>query len=125
MKNLFFATCMLFAMFAFGQKVSHVNVEVFANEMKENPGTILDVRTGSEYANGIIEGAIWADFLQDDFEEKIKKLPKDKPVYVYCAAGGRSAKAAEVLKENGFKIVVDLKGGITEWKNEKMPIQYN
>ena len=42
---------------------------------------------------------------------------------VYCRSGGRSAKAAGILKENGFKQVYDLDGGIIDWSAANKPIE--
>jgi rhodanese-related sulfurtransferase len=44
-------------------------------------------------------------------------LDKNKPVLVYCAAGGRSASAAKDLKKAGFKKVYDLEGGYDAWED--------
>ena len=125
MKNILLLTAVLFSSLVFGQKITHVDAKTFANEIKENPGTILDVRTNNEWSTGIIHGAVFADFMKDDFEQNISELSKDKPVYVYCAAGGRSAKAAEILKKNGFKTIIDLKGGMGDWKKQGMPVEHN
>jgi phage shock protein E len=38
------------------------------------------------------------------FEQNLSALDKSKPVFVYCAVGGRSSKAAQVLNKNGFKV---------------------
>lgn len=77
---------------------------------------LLDVRTAEEYAEGHIEGAINIDVNQDSFAERAAQmLPKTKTIAVYCRGGRRSMKAADQLEAAGFKIV-NLKGGITEWK---------
>ena len=44
-----------------------------------------------------------------------KYLDKNKTLLVYCAGGGRSGQAAVWLKEQGFKEVINLQGGITAW----------
>jgi len=59
----------------------------------------------------------------NDFQEKVKKLDKNKPVYVYCEKGGRSANAAKILTEMGFKKVYDLQGGITNWEESGLETQ--
>ncbi|MGC4022012.1 MAG: rhodanese-like domain-containing protein [Cyclobacteriaceae bacterium] len=59
----------------------------------------------------------------DSFVDKIGSLNKEVPVFVYCAKGGRSDKAAKILKSNGFKEVCQLKGGIEAWKEAKMPLE--
>ncbi len=125
MKNILVACLLLISVGVFGQNVQKATPQQFANEMKEHPGTLLDVRTDAEIAKGLISGAHYADFYAKDFKEKIKDLPKDKPVYVYCAAGGRSASAAKILAEEGFEQVIDLAGGFTAWKEQGMPITQN
>src|SRR5688572_25880327 len=60
---------------------------------------ILDVRTQAEYNSGHIKNAFLVDWTQRDvFEERIKYLDKNKPVYAYCLVGGRSSAAATRLK---------------------------
>lgn len=84
--------------------------------MKEKPGAILDVRTKGEVAKGAIPNSIHNDIFEDDFETKIDKMDKSKPVYVYCASGGRSGEAMEMMHKKGFKEVYNLVGGYTDWK---------
>ena len=58
------------------------------------------------------------NYNDDDFASQVEKLDKTKPVFVYCKRGGRSASAAEILKEKGFTKVYNLDGGITAWIDE-------
>ncbi len=51
------------------------------------------------------------NFMDADFKQQVEKLDKNKPVFVYCAVGGRSAKASQILKESGFKVIYNLQGG--------------
>jgi rhodanese-related sulfurtransferase len=76
---------------------------------------VLDVRTPQETAEGKIDGAIEINFYDNDFKERVAQLDKTIPVYVYCRSGGRSAKAAQVLKELGFAVVYDLKVGFMNY----------
>ncbi|MBV6484706.1 MAG: Thiosulfate sulfurtransferase GlpE [Flavobacteriales bacterium] len=95
-------------------------VDVDASTFKElinQPGTILDVRTPDEWADGIIAGAEKINFYDDNFAQQIEKLDKTTPVYLYCRSGGRSANAVDILKEKGFTKVYNLDGGITSWQN--------
>jgi rhodanese-related sulfurtransferase len=77
---------------------------------------LVDVRTPGEFAEGHIEGSVNYDFYAADFAQKIGELDRKRPVMVYCAAGGRSATAAEQLKKLGFPKVYDLDGGMGAWK---------
>jgi len=96
--------------------VSTVDANTFKTQMESEPGILLDVRTPGEVAAGHLAGMINIDFNGADFNTKINELDKSKTVYVYCKAGGRSASAADVLKENGFTKIVNLDGGITAWE---------
>ena len=88
----------------------------FSELMKKTGSQLIDVRTPREFSNGFIQGAKNIDYNGDSFEKQMKKLDKNKPVLVYCAAGGRSENAAELLNEWGFKEVYDLEGGYNGWK---------
>jgi len=76
---------------------------------------LIDVRTPSEYDGGKIGDAVNIDFYGANFAAELEKLDKTKTVLVYCAAGGRSGKAAKKLAKLGFKEVYDLKGGYGNW----------
>ncbi len=79
---------------------------------------LIDVRTPSEFEEGHLKNAQNICLINDDFKSKAQLLDKEKPVYLYCKSGKRSAKAVEALKEMGFKIIYEMSGGIDEW-NEK------
>ncbi len=108
----------LFTISCINQKQEGVVVaspETFEQKMTEADVQVVDVRTAGEYVDGHLVNATNIDVLQVDFKEKVANLDKDKPVMVYCKMGGRSAKAAGILKEMGFKDVTDLEGGYSAW----------
>lgn len=82
----------------------------------EDNVVILDVRTPSETANGIVEGAMKIDVLNSSFVDEIAKLDKEKTYVVYCKSGGRSVRAAKKMLKAGFTNVVNVEGGYTAWK---------
>jgi rhodanese-related sulfurtransferase len=85
---------------------------------------VLDVRTPEEVAQGILTGAKVINLFDSDFAQKaVAILDKSHPILVYCKAGGRSSRAAQTLKENGFTSIYNLEGGITEWMAEGKPVQ--
>jgi len=75
---------------------------------------VLDVRKPHEADIATLE---FADLLQphDQIDGIIDLIPRDRDVVVYCKKGGRSAKAARVLAENGFTQLFNLDGGINAW----------
>ncbi len=96
-----------------------INVAEFNRMIKEKPGQIIDVRTKSEVAKGAIPNSVPMDIFEDNFEASLNKLDKTKPVYVYCASGGRSSEAMEMMQKKGFSEVYNLDGGYTAWKKAK------
>jgi rhodanese-related sulfurtransferase len=88
----------------------------FKKQINSERIQLLDVRTPAEYQSGHIEGAFLVNVLNKlQFIETIKKLDKNKPVYIYCRSGSRSKTAAQLLCESGFNLVYDLKGGYLTW----------
>jgi rhodanese-related sulfurtransferase len=77
---------------------------------------LVDVRTPEELPEGIIGGARNIDFTASDFSQNISVLDKDRPYFVYCKSGKRSASAVAQMKEMGFKDLYTLEGGLINWK---------
>ncbi len=102
--------------------VEKVDAEKFKQLVESGEGILLDVRTPEEVAQGYINGASTIDFYDENFESKVNMIQKDKPVYVYCKAGGRSSQAAEMMKKNGFKKVYNLEGGMNAWNGKGFPV---
>ena len=98
-------------------------VESFEKKLQETSNAfLLDVRTAGEFGGGHLPKATNIDFRSPDFASKIKDLPKDKPVFVYCLSGGRSAQAAEMLRKEGFQ-VTELQGGYLKWTTKLKPLE--
>ncbi|NDC78946.1 MAG: thioredoxin [Chitinophagia bacterium] len=85
---------------------------------------LLDVRTAGEYRSGHLKGALQADWRDSaQFADRTQHLDRNRPVYVYCLSGGRSAAAAQYLRAKGFREVTNLSGGISAWKTAGMPVE--
>ncbi|MFC2176449.1 rhodanese-like domain-containing protein [Bacteroidota bacterium] len=97
----------------------NVNVDDFASRLEGSQ--ILDVRTPEEWSQGIIEGAVMMNFYDNDFDDQLAKLDKEKPVAVYCKSGGRSGNAMSKMNTMGFKEVYNLNGGMGAWKGAGKP----
>lgn len=99
-----------------------ISASEFEKEIKSDTVQLVDVRTPQEYAEGHIDGALNINVQSDDFKELAQiELSKDSTVLVYCRSGRRSLDATEILTSLGYK-VVNLKGGIIEWKEEGFPV---
>jgi rhodanese-related sulfurtransferase len=84
--------------------------------------TLLDVRTQEEYDKGHLADATLMDFYNNNFKKELSKLDKAKPVFVYCAVGGRSGSTAKALIDMGFTEVYDLRGGMESWVKAKKKV---
>ncbi len=82
---------------------------------------ILDVRTSGEFQGGHIKEALNIDFNDPAFEQQIAKLDKSTPYMVYCLSGGRSAAAANTMRNAGFTKVYELDGGMIAWRSANLP----
>lgn len=99
-----------------------VSASEFNKEIKNDSVQLVDVRTPQEYAESHIAGAININVQSEDFRQMVKKdLSKHSTVLVYCRSGKRSLKAAGILTRLGYK-VINLKGGIIEWKDDGFPV---
>lgn len=101
--------------------IKTLSVKDFSETLKitENP-QLLDVRTPQEYVVEHMDKSINNNILDYEFASKTKTLDASKPVFVYCKAGSRSAKAAEKLAELGFKTIYNLEGGMMKWNANGM-----
>lgn len=95
-----------------------IDAKAFASRPAD--AQLVDIRTPEEWNAGIIEGALLYNFYSPDFEKMVSALDMEQPIYVYCAAGGRSGNASEMLKKKGYT-VYDLKGGMGAWSAANMP----
>ena len=83
---------------------------------------VLDVREANELAQGSIIDA--KHVALSILPEKVSALNEDKnkPIVVFCKMGNRSAQACKLLLKNSYTNVFGLKGGITAWINDQLPI---
>ena len=105
--------------------VKTIAAQAYKLEIEKQGVQILDVRTAGEYQGGHIKNALQANWNdRSEFEKRTQHLDKKTTVYVYCQAGGRSAAAAAYLNEKGFN-VVNLEGGMSNWKINNLPVEGN
>jgi rhodanese-related sulfurtransferase len=96
-------------------------LDVVTFEQESRKGLLVDIRTESEVADGMIAKAMHVDFYGPNFISEMEALGKNKPLYLYCRSGGRSAQALDMLKDAGFTRVHHLEGGFMAWKASGKP----
>ena len=82
---------------------------------------VLDVRTPNEFEKGHLENAINIDWNGSKFDSQLATLDKTKPTFVYCLSGGRSKAAADKMRKAGFEQVIELTGGMIDWRANNLP----
>lgn len=58
----------------------------------------------------------------DQLNDRIDEIPRDQPVYVICAVGGRSARVVEALRQAGYD-AINVLGGTNKWVEEGRPFE--
>lgn len=114
----FFCVFMAVSGFAQGtiQKIDKAGIK---QAIKQKDVQLIDVRTAEEFEADHIGNAVNFNIIdRKNFVDQIKNLDKAKPVYVYCKIGGRSNRAAKLLKEKGFLEIYDYSGGYNDWVSE-------
>jgi len=127
-KNLFFAAATAFVIFSSKAQqatIKNLNPAEFKSAIAKKDGILLDVRTLYEFEDGHIKDAGQLNYYSFSFKENLLKLPKDKPIYVYCRTGYRSGKTAEILLANGYKNVYNLQYGLKDWELKGLPTVKN
>ena len=117
---LFVYSCQIFE----SKEISVISDAQF-NEIQDTDYILVDVRTTEEYESGHIQNAVNFDFYSESFQKEILSLDKSASIILYCRTQNRSTKTANYLKENGYKEITVLEGGITSWVKNGNDLVYN
>ncbi len=102
------------------QNLVSVSTGEFMKTIKERGDVIiLDVRTPQEFEKEHLYNSININYNSLRFEDFISKLNSNNFYAIYCRSGVRSRNALELMRNLGFKQVIDLSGGIDALKQEK------
>ncbi len=111
-------------------KAPRTDAQQLESEVKgQTPPVVLDIRTKTERGEAQIANSLFIPLIQmqtniaDVLKQQLADVPKDKEIVVYCATGFRSSLGASLLRQQGFKNVSDLRGGITAWQKAGFPVQ--
>jgi rhodanese-related sulfurtransferase len=99
--------------------VPEIDVHELAR-LREQGATLLDVRNPDEWLEARVPGVPLIPL--PDLAERTDEVPAGDPLYVICAAGGRSAKAAEHLRALGVD-AVNVAGGTRAWIEAGYPTE--
>ncbi|GGG40488.1 rhodanese-like domain-containing protein [Bizionia arctica] len=98
------------------KNVAYISVQELA--MPKTQAIILDAREFNEYQVSHLKNAIPVGYNEFDLQETTLQLNnKQQLIVVYCSLGIRSENIAKKLTKAGYTNVLNLYGGIFEWKN--------
>ena len=83
---------------------------------------VVDVREPNEFEAVRLESGV-ALLPLSTFQQRWQELPRDRPLLMLCASGGRSSAATAWLVRNGYTDVANVAGGINEWQRAGLPVR--
>ena len=125
LRFVFFSLLLVYSCQIFESKDINVISDTQFIEIQHTDYILVDVRTIEEYESGHIQDAINFDFYSRSFQKEILSLDKSSSIILYCRTQNRSTKTANYLKENGYKEITVLEGGITSWVKNGNDLVYN
>ena len=125
LRFVFFFLLLIYSCQIFESKDINVISDTQFIEIQDTDYILVDVRTIEEYESGHIQDAINFDFYSGSFQKEILSLDKSSSIILYCRTQNRSTKTANYLKENGYKEITVLEGGITSWVKNGNDLVYN
>jgi thiosulfate sulfurtransferase len=82
--------------------------------MREKACSLVDIRDPASFASGNIEGSV--HISNDNVQQYLSDMDKEKPLIVVCYHGNSSQGAAEFFASQGCREVYSLDGGFVEWQ---------
>lgn len=112
------------------QRVENLTVDQVAGELAGGDVVLVDLREPEERAqHGAIPGAVAAprgmlEFWADPTSAyHCPEFDPNRRVILHCASGGRSALAADTLRQLGYANVAHLDGGFNAWRDAGRPVE--
>ena len=125
LRFVFFSLLLVYSCQIFESKEINEISDAQFSEIQDTDYTLVDVRTTQEYESGHIQDAIHFDFYSELFQKEILSIDKSSSIILYCRTQNRSTKTANYLKENGYKEIAVLEGGISTWIKNGNDLVYN
>ena len=125
LRFVFFSLLLVYSCQIFESNEINEISDIQFTEIQDTDYILVDVRTAEEYESGHIQDAVNFDFYSESFQNDILTLDKSSSIILYCRTQNRSTKTADYLKENGYKEITVLEGGITSWVKNGNDLVYN
>jgi rhodanese-related sulfurtransferase len=112
------------------KRIQNLTAEEVAIELATSEVMLIDIREPEERsATGMIPGAVPAargmlEFYADPTSPYHREgFETDRQIILYCASGGRSALATDMLQQLGYQHAAHLDGGIKAWIAADRPVE--
>ncbi len=103
------------------QRIETATPQDVAAEILNGNVILVDVRNQTEWNEQRLPNAV--HLFLGRLPETAEQVVNGKPIVVQCRTGGRSAVGASILQAAGAERVINLAGGITEWKRVGLPVE--
>jgi hydroxyacylglutathione hydrolase len=100
--------------------IDRVSPALAAQQLASGEPLAVDVRAPRERDEKFVAGSV--NIPLNHLAERLKELPSDRPLLVYCAGGYRSSIAASLLHRQGFTQVSEIAGGLAAWETAHLPL---
>lgn len=112
----------LFVRNEMGRGGKSITAQELVNLVNREGALVLDVRDPREFAEGHIVDAV--NIPHGAVASRVGELERHKgrPVAIVCKMGQHAGSAGTVLRKAGFEQVTRLSGGMTEWRNQNLPV---
>jgi rhodanese-related sulfurtransferase len=104
------------------RKYVSLNVDEAYNLIKTNSNLMLiDIRENEEFKSEHVKGARNIPF--EKIDNWIGKLPKDRPILIYCQNGAKSIRAIRKFEVSGYNNLYHMHQGLRGWKKKKPTVK--
>jgi glyoxylase-like metal-dependent hydrolase (beta-lactamase superfamily II)/rhodanese-related sulfurtransferase len=100
--------------------IDRVSPALAAEQLASGEPLAVDVRAPREREEKFVAGSV--NIPLNHLAERLKELPRDRPLLLYCAGGYRSSIAASLLQRQGFTRVAEIAGGLAAWETAHLPV---
>ena len=100
--------------------IAQITPAELSQQLPSVGGLVIDVRSAAEWATGHLPGALHVPLGY--LAGRLDSLPRTTTLITQCQSGARSAIAASLLEKHGFDHVLNLTGGIAQWRAAGLPI---
>lgn len=102
-------------------QVGTADVAEVARALEAGEAVLIDVREDFEWRQGRAAGAVHIPLTQ--LPGRLGELPRELAIYLICATGNRSGRAAEFLGHHGFARAINVRGGTVAWRRAGLPTE--